>query len=115
MNQRSLFYYFAEAEADPSSKPLVLWLNGGPGCSSVGVGAFSENGPFRPSGKFYSRSGGEALQRGEIAAMGEVCCRDERSREEWGLGLAWDVRDGGRGRDGVRPGDVLDARVEGHT
>ena len=27
---RALFYYFAEAvSADPSSKPLVLWLNGG--------------------------------------------------------------------------------------
>ncbi|KAF7008995.1 hypothetical protein CFC21_023633 [Triticum aestivum] len=47
--KRSLFYYFAEAELDPATKPLVLWLNGGPGCSSVGVGAFSENGPFRPS------------------------------------------------------------------
>ncbi|XP_023876302.1 serine carboxypeptidase-like 45 [Quercus suber] len=49
-SQRALFYYFAEAEVDPASKPLVLWLNGGPGCSSLGVGAFSENGPFRPSG-----------------------------------------------------------------
>ncbi|XP_078434000.1 serine carboxypeptidase-like 45 [Wolffia australiana] len=49
-NERALFYYFVEAEADPLSKPLVLWLNGGPGCSSLGVGAFSENGPFRPSG-----------------------------------------------------------------
>ncbi|KAK1271945.1 Serine carboxypeptidase-like 45 [Acorus gramineus] len=48
--QRALFYYFVEAELEPSSKPLVLWLNGGPGCSSLGVGAFSENGPFRPSG-----------------------------------------------------------------
>ena len=27
--KRSLFYYFAEAEADPAAKPLVLWLNGG--------------------------------------------------------------------------------------
>lgn len=26
---RSLFYYFVEAETDPASKPLVLWLNGG--------------------------------------------------------------------------------------
>ncbi|KAL0357701.1 UNVERIFIED_CONTAM: Serine carboxypeptidase-like 45 [Sesamum calycinum] len=48
--ERALFYYFVEAETDPASKPLVLWLNGGPGCSSLGVGAFSENGPFRPSG-----------------------------------------------------------------
>ncbi|XP_034894107.1 serine carboxypeptidase-like 45 isoform X2 [Populus alba] len=47
---RALFYYFVEAEIDPASKPLVLWLNGGPGCSSVGAGAFSEHGPFRPSG-----------------------------------------------------------------
>ena len=31
--QRALFYYFVEAEVEidhhPSSKPLVLWLNGG--------------------------------------------------------------------------------------
>ncbi|XP_043704713.1 serine carboxypeptidase-like 45 isoform X3 [Telopea speciosissima] len=53
---RALFYYFAEAETDPASKPLVLWLNGGPGCSSLGVGAFSENGPFRPSGEILVRN-----------------------------------------------------------
>lgn len=28
-NQRALFYYLVEAEIDPSTKPLVLWLNGG--------------------------------------------------------------------------------------
>ncbi|XP_010249188.1 PREDICTED: serine carboxypeptidase-like 45 [Nelumbo nucifera] len=54
--ERALFYYFVEAEIDPSSKPLVLWLNGGPGCSSLGVGAFSENGPFRPSGEVLVRN-----------------------------------------------------------
>ncbi|CAA0807555.1 Serine carboxypeptidase-like 25 [Striga hermonthica] len=43
---RALFYYFAEAE-NPTKKPLVLWLNGGPGCSSMGYGAMSELGPFR--------------------------------------------------------------------
>ena len=86
--QRALFYYFVEAEAEPASRPLVLWLNGGifapltcisrltqqtlklllhflnilllfglafshfvgPGCSSVGAGAFIEHGPFKPSG-----------------------------------------------------------------
>uniref|UniRef100_A0A7C8YZR5 Carboxypeptidase n=1 Tax=Opuntia streptacantha TaxID=393608 RepID=A0A7C8YZR5_OPUST len=54
--QKSLFYYFVEAEVEPASKPLVLWLNGGPGCSSVGVGAFSENGPFRPQGNVLIRN-----------------------------------------------------------
>ncbi|RZB86586.1 Serine carboxypeptidase-like 45 isoform C [Glycine soja] len=47
--KRALFYYFVEAEVEPASKPLVLWLNGGPGCSSVGAGAFVEHGPFKPS------------------------------------------------------------------
>ncbi|XP_010679983.2 serine carboxypeptidase-like 42 [Beta vulgaris subsp. vulgaris] len=47
---RSLFYYFVEAKNDPHSKPLTLWLNGGPGCSSMGGGAFTELGPFFPSG-----------------------------------------------------------------
>lgn len=53
---KALFYYFVEAETDPASKPLVLWLNGGPGCSSLGVGAFSENGPFRPNGEFLVKN-----------------------------------------------------------
>ncbi|GAA0156253.1 serine protease [Lithospermum erythrorhizon] len=55
-NKKFLFYYFVEAQIDPSTKPLVLWLNGGPGCSSLGVGALSENGPFRPSGDVLVRN-----------------------------------------------------------
>ncbi|XP_006650145.1 serine carboxypeptidase 1-like [Oryza brachyantha] len=43
---KALFYYFVEAVQDPSTKPLVLWLNGGPGCSSLGDGAMLEIGPF---------------------------------------------------------------------
>ena len=41
----NLFYWYHEAVKDPKERPLVLWLNGGPGCSSLG-GMFTELGPF---------------------------------------------------------------------
>ncbi|XP_042511691.1 serine carboxypeptidase 1-like [Macadamia integrifolia] len=43
---RALYYYFVEAETNKESKPLILWFNGGPGCSSVGFGTFEELGPL---------------------------------------------------------------------
>ncbi|GMN26109.1 hypothetical protein TIFTF001_001184 [Ficus carica] len=42
---QNLFYYFAESEREPSKDPVVLWLNGGPGCSSMD-GLVYEHGPF---------------------------------------------------------------------
>ncbi|KAF7829755.1 serine carboxypeptidase-like 42 [Senna tora] len=58
---RSLFYYFVEADKDPHHKPLTLWLNGGPGCSSIGGGAFTELGPFYPGGD------GRSLRRNSMS------------------------------------------------
>ncbi|KAL6903466.1 hypothetical protein ACP4OV_004279 [Aristida adscensionis] len=43
---KALFYWFFEADKEPEKKPLLLWLNGGPGCSSVAYGAAQELGPF---------------------------------------------------------------------
>lgn len=46
-DEKALFYWFYEAQDHVSRRPLVLWLNGGPGCSSVAYGALQELGPFR--------------------------------------------------------------------
>lgn len=58
---RALFYYFVESPQNSSTKPLVLWLNGGPGCSSLGYGAMEELGPFRV------HSDGKTLYRNNYA------------------------------------------------
>lgn len=45
---RALFYWFFESTEKPHEKPVLLWLNGGPGCSSIGYGEAEELGPFFP-------------------------------------------------------------------
>ena len=43
-----MFYSFFESESTPESAPVLLWTNGGPGCSGLS-GMMTELGPFRPT------------------------------------------------------------------
>eukprot|EP00243_Klebsormidium_subtile_P010679 TRINITY_DN577_c0_g1_i1.p1 TRINITY_DN577_c0_g1~~TRINITY_DN577_c0_g1_i1.p1 ORF type:complete len:590 (+),score=177.93 TRINITY_DN577_c0_g1_i1:122-1771(+) len=41
-----MFYFFFESRGNKSTDPVVLWMTGGPGCSSE-LAVFAENGPFK--------------------------------------------------------------------
>ncbi|CAH8263170.1 unnamed protein product [Arabidopsis lyrata] len=47
------FYYFIKSEKNLEEDPLLIWLNGGPGCSCLS-GLFFENGPLALKNEVYN-------------------------------------------------------------
>merc|ERR1712137_502741 len=43
---KEYYYWFVESQNDPENDPVLLWLQGGPGCSGL-LGFWQENGPFK--------------------------------------------------------------------
>lgn len=50
----NLFFWYFKSETAPQDAPVILWLQGGPGASSL-VGAFLENGPYKFNSKVEQR------------------------------------------------------------
>jgi len=46
-SNKSIFYWLVQSYNNPAKDPVVLWTNGGPGCSGL-IGFWTEQGPFRP-------------------------------------------------------------------
>ena len=62
-NTKQLHYVFATSENDPENDPLIIWFNGGPGCSSM-LAFMQENGPLAvDDGEDYIKTNPEPWTR----------------------------------------------------
>ena len=68
------FYWFFESRSSPSSDPVVLWMTGGPGCSSE-VALFGENGPCKVNDDLSTRLNNYSWNsRANVIYIDQVFC-----------------------------------------
>jgi len=67
-NGRFLHYWLVLSESNPSSDPVVLWMNGGPGCSSLD-GFFYEQGPLHFVDDVSKSSSSSSWSSGSVPSL----------------------------------------------
>jgi carboxypeptidase C (cathepsin A) len=67
-----VWYWFFPSLNDPTKDPLIIWLSGGPGCSSM-IALFAENGPYRAdSANSISFNQNTWIQRSSVLYLDQV-------------------------------------------
>ena len=84
---KKLHYTFAESQSDPENDPVIVWFNGGPGCSSM-LGFMQENGPMIiDDGEDYIKKNPEPWIR-----QANVMWLESPSGVGWSVGVGQDLK-----------------------
>ncbi|KAG8752647.1 hypothetical protein FRC12_011847 [Ceratobasidium sp. 428] len=92
---KHLFFYFFESRNRPDTDPVLMWINGGPGCSSS-LGLFMELGPCSIHGPPNTGSNGTKWNpyswnnKANLFFLDQVSTAEPTTPTSNGLNLQWD-------------------------
>ncbi|KAG8786042.1 hypothetical protein FRC12_016980 [Ceratobasidium sp. 428] len=91
---KHLFFYFFESRNQPDTDPVLMWINGGPGCSSS-LGLFMELGPCSIRGPPNTGSNGTEWNpyswnnKANLFFLDQVSTAEPTTQTSNGLNLQW--------------------------